>query len=191
MKSNLTLSLIFVSIIQISCANLEEKTQTNNDQPSSEEVSSIETEESLNVDSIISTIDEYRASLESELAEAIELTTDSLRAKIKQKWQKIHFYTNNGELQRIKTYPYSEISQRTEEFYIKDGELVLVVIEDQDGEQRGKAKSEIDKLYYFHNGEVVEEMKKDQKAEYSIRESDGEELYTEFKEYVDLFKGLE
>jgi hypothetical protein len=34
-------------------------------------------------------------------------------------------------------------------------------------------------------------MKKDQKAEYSIRESDGEELYTEFKEYVDLFKGLE
>lgn len=188
MKSKLITSLIFISVLQLACVNLEEKEQTKNDSQISEKPTSVETENSLNVDSIISSIDEYRASLEAELPEAIVLYTDSLRAKIKQKWQKIHFYANDEQLQRIKTYPYSEISERTEEFYIKNGELIMVAIEDKDGEQRGKPKSEIDKLYYFHKGQVIKELKKDEKAEYSIRQSDGEELYAEFKEYKTKFE---
>ena len=190
MKIKLIPFLLLVSIFQLACVNLEEKTSENHDQTSSEEVNSIETKTTLDIDSITSSIDEYRTQVESELPEVIELSTDSLRAKIKQKWQKIHFYADEGQLKRIKTYPYPEISQRVEEFYVQNGELVLVVIEDQDGEERGKAKSDLDKVYYFHKEEVIKEMKKDSKAEYSVRQSDGEELYTEFEEYLDLFKAM-
>lgn len=47
---------------------------------------------------------------------------------------------------------------------------------------------EIDKAYYFHNGEVIREVNSGNEKEYSIRHSDGEQLLQEAQEYPELAK---
>ncbi|WP_340063104.1 hypothetical protein [Ascidiimonas aurantiaca] len=142
----------------------------------------------LNTDSLVASIDKKRATIESTIGEPVVIYTDSLREKIKQKWQKMHYYVIDGEVVRIKTYPYEQITSRTEEFYVDKGNLVLVVIEDHGDAERGKPKDQLDKLYYFYNGLLIKEKHSGEEPEYTIKESDGEELASEFNEYVDIYK---
>jgi len=101
----------------------------------------------LNIDSLVLEINKTRAAIESNLPEPILITNQNFRAKTKQKWQKIHFYVIDNQLSRIKTYPHESVSKRTEEFYLKDGELILAVIEDDGSGERGKLEEQIDKMY--------------------------------------------
>lgn len=142
---------------------------------------------SLDIDSLVKSIDEERTSIENELGEPMEITTAELKEKIKQKWSKIEFYTKDDKVVRIKTYPYPGISKRTEEFYLKDRALILAVIEDDGSGDRGKSNDEIDKMYYFHDNELIYEMNELTEKEYSIRESDAEELFSEVSEYLNIY----
>ena len=63
----------------------------------------------------------------------------------------------------------------------------MAVIEDNGAGERGKAKEEIDKLYYYHNGEFLKEVNKETKSEYAIKKSDAEELLSEVKEYLEIY----
>ena len=142
---------------------------------------------SLDIDSLVKSIDEERTSIENELGEPMEITTAELKEKIKQKWSKIEFYTKDDKVVRIKTYPYPGISKRTEEFYLKDRALILAVIEDDGSGDRGKSNDEIDKMYYFHDNELIYEMNELTEKEYSIRESDAEESFSEVSEYLNIY----
>lgn len=163
-------------------------TETNSDETNNAE-SAEETETpNVNVDSIVNRIDAYRSAVESSVSEPVEVSTADLREKIKQKWEKIHFYTQDGQVVRIKTYPYADITNRTEEFYFRNGDLLLVVIEDDGTGDRGKAKDQLDKMYYYDQGEPLEEVNASGEGEYSIRKSDAEELMQEAREYMEIFK---
>jgi hypothetical protein len=117
------------------------------------------------------------------------LTTSNVREKIKQKWSKIRYDLVNDTVARIKTFPYEQISKRTEEFYFDKGQLVLVVIEDNGETPGGEPKKELDKLYYFKDGKMVEEVKNSNEKEYAIKNSEAVELLQEANEYIDLFYG--
>ena len=188
MKKSKLAILLVLSLIMYSCntSKKEEKTPDTTQQASASE--STEDEAALDVDSLVVGIDKKRATIENTIGEPVVVYTDSLREKIKQKWQKIHYYVIDGELVRIKTYPYEQITSRTEEFYIDKGNLTLVVIEDNGDAERGKSKDQLDKLYYFHNGELVKEVHSEEEPEYTIKESDGEELASEFNEYADIYR---
>ena len=142
----------------------------------------------VNYDRVVKAIDEKRTEIESSLGEPMVVSTKELRAKIKQKWEKIHFYTLDGKVVRVKTYPYAQISDRTEEFYFQDQELMLVVIEDDGLGDRGKASEEIDKRYYFQDGALIREIKSEEETEYTIKDSDAEELLAEAGEYLDVYR---
>lgn len=144
-------------------------------------------EEVVNYDQELALINERRAAIEANIAEPVSISTENATAKIKQKWSNIHYYFLNNELVRIKTYPHEGISERTEEFYLENGQLILAVIEDEGSGERGKSEEAIDKMYYFMNGEVIKEVKNDE-AEYGLRNSDGEELLSEMKAYVDYYE---
>ncbi len=143
--------------------------------------------EEINADSIAMSIDDYRVNIEENIGEGLEISSEAMRPKVKQKWNKIHFYTMDGIVVRIKTYPYAEVSKRTEEFYLKDGNLVLAVIEDNGEGTRGKDNESIDKMYYFQNGEMIKEVNGEEKEEYAIKQSDAEELLSEVKEYMEAY----
>ena len=133
-------------------------------------------------------IDKMRTAIESLQLDPIEISTSGLREKTRQKWSKIHIYAQNDIVVRVKTYPHPEISKRTEEFYANKDGLLLVVIEDDGEGPKGKPKNELDKMYYFNNGELINESKKAEASEYTVKESDAEELLSEFKEYLEIYK---
>ena len=149
------------------------------------EKSTMDTEVDLR--SLIKSIDNTRDAIEKHTGDPIVMTTESLREKIKQKWEKIHFYTIEGQLVRVKTYPHATITDRTEEFYLDNEELILVVIEDNGLGDRGKSKDQLDRLYYFQNGELVMEQNRENDPEYTMRASDAEELLTELMEYMEIY----
>lgn len=186
--------LIATGLFLVACVDQQEASdekQTSGKSNTKTEKSENEEQDTLSsasIESIIADIDDYRNKVEQKLENPIELKTEDLREKIKQKWEKIHFYTHEDEVVRIKAYPYDMISNRTEEFYLEDGELILAVIEDDGSNERSKEDSEIDKLYYFNNEKVISEISREGEPEYSVRDSDGEELLSEVNEYIKLFE---
>ncbi len=148
-------------------------------------------ETNVNTDSLVNQINEQRATIEQSLGEPVVLLTEELKAKIKQKWSKIHFYTKDGSVVRIKTYPYAEISKRTEEFYLENGKLILAVIEDDGTGDKGKLMEDLDKMYYYYNDKLIKEKKQNDEQEFSVRNSDAEELLEEVAEYLELYASME
>jgi len=191
MKKNIF--FIAAAFFLFSC---EEQSTTNEDQLSSSKTETSnpefenEDESSSNEvdESKIASIDSYRRKVENKIDKPLEIRSDQLREKTKQKWHKVHFYLEDGKVVRIKSYPHEGISERTEEFYLMDNQLVLAVIEDHGLGERGKELEEIDKVYYFNNGELIKEIGSEKESEFSIRNSDAEELLSEVKEYLNVYK---
>jgi hypothetical protein len=185
----LSIVIMLVATITLSCeANKESVEFTSNNNNAEIENQEAENPEELELDeSLIVSIDSYRQRLENEIENPIELKSVELREKAKQKWKKIHFYIQEGNVVRIKSYPHEGISERTEEFYLKDGELVLAVIEDHGLTERLKETEEFDKVYYFDKGDVIKEIGAEKETEYAVKNSDGEELLSEVKEYLKVY----
>jgi hypothetical protein len=186
MKRNIF--IMAIAFMAFACS----ETQTENTEAETvteEEVIEVVEPTTLDVDKEVETIDALRATIESSVADItpVELSTEGMRAQIAQKWNKIHFYAENGQVIRIKTYPHDAISKRTEEFYLQDGELRLAIIEDDGNGERGKNMEEINKAYYFANGELIKEINNTEESETTIRNSDGERLLQEVKEYLNMY----
>jgi len=178
----------FTALAVMSCGQVKvEKSIESKPAEKSEMADSKEAHSELNVDSLVSAADQRRTEIENAETTPMEVFTSDLKEKIKQKWERIHFYTLDGNIVRIKTYPYENISKRTEEFYLQDGELFMAVIEDDGTGERGKTAEEIDKIYYIADGELVHEINKSEEQEYSLRKSDAEELQAEVREYIQIF----
>lgn len=184
MKNQIIPGILIVALVLFSCNSNDNKETPEVDTKPQTEVTSEQTEKSISVEEI----DNVRSEIESLEITPIVVSTSELREKIKQKWSKIHFYVQNDNVVKVKTYPYPEVSKRTEEFYANADGLVLVAIEDDGDGMKGKSKDEIDKMYYFNNGKVLDEVKKNEKSEYTIKESDPEELLSEFNEYLEIYE---
>lgn len=140
------------------------------------------------LDSVLVSLDKNRKTIEAKLhdLDRVEVGSEYLRAKVKQKWSKIHIYTQNGQIQRIKTYPHAMISTRTEEFYFLEGRLAMVVLEN-DGEWTQTQDSEkLDKVFYFQNGTLIHETGSE--SPYQSIENMSVELIQEAVEYATLYK---
>jgi len=192
MKKEIILSVFASLILATGCESTstenQEATETEEVAAVSEEAENVEEVESVNVDSLVQMIDATRARIEALELPPVEVATTKLRKKLNQKWSTIHFYVENDQLVKVKTYPHAGVSARTEEFYLENGELTLVVIEDDGSGAKGKAKDQLDKMYYFNNSELVKELKSNTEAEFNQKQSDAEELQSEFAEYVELYK---
>ena len=188
------LSGLFLAALLSSCNNKKSTDTAITDTTTIMETPVVEVEETETEISdgqkqeMVQKIDAQKADIEAQIKDAkpMELKTTDLREQLKQKWEKIHFYAANGQLIRVKTYPYEKISKRTEEFYFQDGNLILAVIEDDGTGEAGKEKEKLSKLYYFSEGKPVHEINNTNETEYSVRESDAERLLEEANEYVKL-----
>lgn len=193
MKSILKTSLISITLISFASCNQNENQSVNQEsadtetQKATEVIQEPKSSNPGNVDSLVSVINAKRSEIESNLGEPVSIETTNLKAKIKQKWSKIHFYSNGNQIVRIKTYPYDNISKRTEEFYLDNEELILAVIEDDGSGEKGKTVDQIDKMYFFYEGTLIKELSNANEKEYSIKNSEAEELAQEVKEYLDIY----
>ncbi len=186
MKKNIIIAGLLIATIGLSsCKSNESK---ENQEVKTDPPKEVASPTSSNPVPSVEEIDSMRAEIESLQIEPVEVSTSGLREKTRQKWSKIHFYVQNDIVVRVKTYPHPEITKRTEEFYANEDGLLLVVIEDNGEGAKGKPKNELDKMYYFNNGQLINESKKAKVSEYTIKESDAEELLSEFNEYLEIYK---
>jgi hypothetical protein len=184
-KSKIILGIFSATILLASCNSNDAKAD-NLGTKSSE---NLDSKSKLEDDKkLIESIDLKRGEIEALAIKPVELKTENLREKVKQKWSKIHFYVNNDKVVKVKTYAYEGSSKRTEVFYADDKGLILVVIEDNGEGKKGKQKSELDKMYYFNEGEFLKEFKSSKEKELNVRNSDSEELMNEFSEYLEIFE---
>lgn len=141
-------------------------------------------------DRIVASITQERMAIEARKGQLTrkEMPTESLNARIKQKWSKLDFYSENGNLLRVKSYPYAQISSRTEEFYFRDGKLIFAYIEDDGMQGEGGGMHTKGKEYYYNDGLFVAERNMSGESERSVRNSDAEKLQAEALEYQELFK---
>jgi hypothetical protein len=189
MKKNKRIIGLFIAVLSFSSCNtnqeMEPAVEVAQETTDTAEVAEIEV---VDTEKIIEEINQKRAEIEALVIEPVEILSADLREKTKQKWSKIHFYVQNDVIVKVKTYPYPEISKRTEEFYADENGLLLVTIEDNGDGPKGKSNDEIDKMYFFHENTLIQEINKEEKEEYSIRESDAEELMSEFNEYLSIYQ---
>ncbi len=139
---------------------------------------------------MVTKIDAQKAEIETQIkgTKAKEVKTTDLREQLKQKWEKIHFYTNaEGQVIRVKTYPYEKISKRTEEFYFEGGNLMLAVIEDDGTGEAGKEKEKLSKLYYFNEGKFFHEINNTGETEEAMKISHAERLMEEANQYIQIY----
>lgn len=138
-------------------------------------------------DSLVKLFHENRLSIEAKINDItpIEITSKYFRAKVKQKWSKIHVYTEGGKVLRIKSYPYESISDRTEEFYFYEGQLATVVMENDGEWTQTQDESKLDKVFYFDNGMLIHET--GGSSPYDSVENMGSELTQEAIEYNKLY----
>jgi hypothetical protein len=183
----LPLPLLLFSLILIAACTQRPAVEAEDNLTEAAEDKTI-TEEARQLDTnlIINTIDNKRLEIENQLdqIDRVVIETGSLRAKIRQKWARIHYYFIDGKVVRIKTYPHEGISTRTEEFYFNEGDLILVTIEDEGLGKRGKEKGLIDKMFYFHEGLFLTEFTSVKERDYNIKEAESSELLQEAGEYL-------
>lgn len=190
--------IAFVALLAMTaCNNTSQSSEAQETSPTEQQDESSMTDESMEEEvkadysAEVASIDQSRESIETaaESITPVEVSTNELREQIKQKWKKIHFYATDGKVIRVKTYPYNEISKRTEEFYFENGQLILAVIEDDgDGAMHGREKAEMSKMYYYKDGKQIYEVNNTSEEETSIRHSDGERLLQEAKEYLEIYE---
>jgi hypothetical protein len=180
--------LVFSFILLVSCSPQPEVKSEENLNATGEDKTYSREPRQLDTNLLINTIDNKRVEIENQLdqVDRIVIETDSLRAKISQKWDRIHYYLIDGKVVRIKTYPHEGISTRTEEFYFNEGDLILVTIEDEGLGKRGKEKGVIDKMFYFYDGLFLTEYSTSKEREFKVKESESQELFQEAGEYLEI-----
>ncbi len=143
----------------------------------------------INTDSLVIVIENERERIEKNLKSFRQkiVPTKDFRAQIKQKWSKIEYFSENGQIVRIITLPYEKIVNRTEEFYFQKGNLILAFINDEGLKYIGKEDKRVGKAYYFSGDAVIKEDNRTAEKETNIRTSDSERLLQESKEYLELF----
>ncbi len=180
-KIKIILGIMIAAIGLSSCNSNKNNTEVKIE--TEKEVSTTPTKNLISVEEI----DKTRSEIESLKLSPFEIPTTGLREKIKQKWSKIHFYVQNGIVVKVRTYPYLQITKRTEEFYANKDGLLLAVVEDNREGHEDNDQNEMDKMYYYSNGKLIKELKKEKELEYTIKESDAEELISEFNEYIEIY----
>ena len=119
------------------------------------------TKDTVDLNETIAGIDKYRAEAEQKVvgkkltSKTVSFTGANIKESIKQKWAKMDAYYDGSKLVRIQLYPHKGISERTEEFYLKDNKLVFAFIQDKGPKIEGKDAGEPGKAFYFHNDKLI------------------------------------
>ncbi|MDD5360728.1 MAG: hypothetical protein PHN88_01240 [Ignavibacteria bacterium] len=158
-KNLLIITIILLSFVLINCGKDTSKNESTADK--SKDSNSVKKQQQIKKDEIVVSISKYRAEEEKKLAEkvlkkkTVDIKTSNASEDTKQKWEKFDAYYDGDKLVRIQVYPHKGISERTEEYYLMDGKLVFVFIQDKGSKNEGKDSGEPGKEFYFDNGNLI------------------------------------
>jgi len=91
------------------------------------------------------------------------LSSGELKNVTNENWTKIHTYSDGADLKRMKLYA-PEGSQRTEEFYYRNGKPVLVFLEANGAGKENHDQNATGDKYYFADGKLIAAIAADGKS---------------------------
>lgn len=146
----------------------------------------IEGQTGLDIQTVASAIDRRRASAEQacDTILPVVILPDQLGRKLSRRCDKVHIYARDGWVTRMKAYPPSEDDIPSREFYFHENQLELVVVEYDADIGRGKPLSELDRIIYLHQGELVLEMGRQQNGDRNDEHTDLQDLQDEAATYL-------
>lgn len=156
-----TLSVMIFAIVFFFTITGCKETPKQESEKSKTEVKDTVKKVTVNTDEIVAGIQKYRAEGEAKLNQKaftkkeIPLKTANVSENTKQKWERMDTYSEGDKLVRIMLYPHKGVSERTEEFYLKDGKLVFAFIQDIGPKHEGNDTGEPGKEFYFDNGVLI------------------------------------
>src|SRR6267142_282497 len=114
------------------------------------------------------------------------LSPGELKTVTNENWTKIHTYSDGTYLKRMKLYPPAG-SQRTEEFYYRDGKPVFVFLEaNGDGKENHDQNVTGDK-YYFADGTLIAATTADGKS-IDVKSAEAKKMSEKLQKNLKLFE---
>ena len=153
----------------------------------------------VGTDDIIARISKFREENEKKLLnhklskKEVPFTGGNIKEALKQEWEKMDAYFDGEQLVRIQLYPHKGISERTEEFYLKDNTLIFAFIQDKGPKHVGRDTGEPGKEFYFDHGRLIKfldrsgEVEKDLDSEQKMYEY---RLPYEIEELLVILSGI-
>ena len=161
-KNLLAITIALLSFTLINCGKDTTKKDSDTDKTKvTDTTKKAPVTPTINKDSLVIAISVYRGEGEKKLLDntlkrkTVDLKTSTANEDTKQKWEKVDGYFEGDKLVRIQTYPHKGISERTEEFYVKDGKLLFAFIQDSGVKHEGKDTGEPGKEFYFDNNKLI------------------------------------
>jgi len=106
----------------------------------------------------VSAIEAYVRSVEKNISSSQRkeqmLSPGELKKVTNEDWTKIHTYSDGVDLKRLKLYPPTG-SQKTEEFYYRDGKPVFVFLEENGAGKENHDQNATGDKYYFADGKLI------------------------------------
>ena len=113
---------------------------------------------SLGASEKVSAIDAYVQSVEKNISSSQRkeqmLSPGELKKVTNENWTKIHTYSDGADLKRMKLYPTAG-SQKTEEFYYRNGKPVFVFLEANGADKENHDQNATGDKYYFADGKLI------------------------------------
>ena len=145
---------------------------------------------SLDVSEKVSAIDAYVRSVEKNISSSQRkeqmLSPGELKKVTNENWTKIHTYSDGADLKRMKLYPPTG-SQRTEEFYYRDGKPVFVFLEENGAGKENHDQNATGDKYYFANGKLIAAIAADGKS-IDVKSPEAEKMSEKLQKESEAFR---
>jgi hypothetical protein len=145
---------------------------------------------SLGVSEKVSATDAYVQSVEKNISSTQRkeqmLSPGELKAVTNENWTKIHTYSDGADLKRMKLYP-PEGSQRTEEFYYRDGKPVFVFLEANGAGKENHDQNATGDKYYFADGKLIAATAADGKS-IDVKSAEAEKMSAKLQKESEAFR---
>jgi hypothetical protein len=151
---------IFISLLFVSCNKDTTKKDEKTDKQTVTDTTKKNTPSADNTE-ILAKLKKYREEGEQKLNDKkftkkeVNFSGDGFREDLKQKWERMDAYFEGDKVVRIQLYPHKGVSERTEEFYIMDGKLIFVFIQDKGPKHEGADMGEPGKEMFFYNDKLI------------------------------------
>jgi hypothetical protein len=140
----------------------------------------------------VSAIDAYVRSVEKNISSSQRkeqrLTPGELKKVTNENWTKIHTYSDGADLKRMKLYPAAG-SQRTEEFYYRDGKPVFVFLEANGVDKENHDQNAVGDKYYFAHGKLIAATAADGKS-IDVKSAEAEKMSEKLQEESEAFRAV-
>jgi len=138
----------------------------------------------------VSAIEAYVRSVEKNISSSQRkeqmLSPDELKNVTNENWTKIHSYSDGADLKRMKLYPPAG-SQRTEEFYYRDGKPVFVFLEANGAGKENHDQNATGDKYYFTDGNLIAATAADGKS-IDVKSADAKKMSEKLQNESEAFR---